>query len=167
MKNSKCAFTLAEVLITLGIIGIVAALTLPSLIENHNKKVWVTALQKFYSTQQQGFQKMLVDEGAEKLEDTSVFQSIGPTSTSTMDFCQPGQSGNASCKMFFDNLKKYFQFNIITTASSPETYIYDLNGNIEDSYSGYSRVIALADGSFILSGSTFYKSELKGSETRA
>ena len=32
------AFTLAEVLITLGIIGIVAALTLPNLIEEHQKK---------------------------------------------------------------------------------------------------------------------------------
>ena len=35
----KIAFTLAEVLITLGIIGVVAALTLPTLIENHNKRV--------------------------------------------------------------------------------------------------------------------------------
>ena len=31
-------FTLAEVLITLGIIGIVAAMTMPTLIENHRKK---------------------------------------------------------------------------------------------------------------------------------
>lgn len=33
------AFTLAEVLITLGIIGIVAAMTLPALISNYNKKI--------------------------------------------------------------------------------------------------------------------------------
>ena len=32
-------FTLAEVLITLGIIGVVAALTMPVLIENHKKQV--------------------------------------------------------------------------------------------------------------------------------
>lgn len=32
-------FTLAEVLITLGIIGIVAALTLPSLIQKYQEKV--------------------------------------------------------------------------------------------------------------------------------
>ena len=36
--KSKCAFTLAEVLITLGIIGVVAALTLPSVITNYQKK---------------------------------------------------------------------------------------------------------------------------------
>ncbi len=35
----KKAFTLAEVLITLGIIGVVAALTLPSLITNYKVKV--------------------------------------------------------------------------------------------------------------------------------
>ena len=33
-KKKKAAFTLAEVLITLGIIGVVAAITLPALIEN-------------------------------------------------------------------------------------------------------------------------------------
>ena len=37
------AFTLAEVLITLSVIGIVAALTIPSMIENHNNKAWATA----------------------------------------------------------------------------------------------------------------------------
>ena len=37
------AFTLAEVLITLAVIGIVAALTLPGLIKNHNEKAWSTA----------------------------------------------------------------------------------------------------------------------------
>ena len=42
-------FTLAEVLITLGIIGVVAALTLPSLISNHQEKVKITKLKKAYS----------------------------------------------------------------------------------------------------------------------
>ena len=46
----KKGFTLAEVLITLGIIGIVAALTMPVLISSHQKKVAVAGLKKFYST---------------------------------------------------------------------------------------------------------------------
>lgn len=50
-KNSrKVAFTLAEVLITLGIIGVVAALTMPVLIENHKKQVIISKLDKAYST---------------------------------------------------------------------------------------------------------------------
>ena len=45
----KAAFTLAEVLITLGIIGVVAAMTLPVLIANHQKQVTIARLKKIYS----------------------------------------------------------------------------------------------------------------------
>ena len=45
----KAAFTLAEVLITLGIIGIVAALTLPSVVANYKEKQLTTAWKKAYS----------------------------------------------------------------------------------------------------------------------
>ncbi len=47
--NNKLGFTLAEVLITLGIIGVVAALTMPVLIANHQKQVTVTRLKEVYS----------------------------------------------------------------------------------------------------------------------
>lgn len=46
----KSGFTLAEVLITLGIIGIVASLTIPTLIQKHRAMIVETRLQKFYST---------------------------------------------------------------------------------------------------------------------
>ena len=46
-------FTLAEVLVTLGIIGVVAALTMPTLIDNHRKAVTETRLEKFYSLMSQ------------------------------------------------------------------------------------------------------------------
>lgn len=45
----KKAFTLAEVLIILGIIGIVAALTIPSLITTYQEKVTVAKLKKTYN----------------------------------------------------------------------------------------------------------------------
>ena len=38
LANKKLAFTLAEVLITLGIIGVVAAITIPNLISTYRKK---------------------------------------------------------------------------------------------------------------------------------
>ena len=47
-KMSKKAFTLAEVLITLGIIGIVSALVFPSLIESHQKRKTALAVKKAY-----------------------------------------------------------------------------------------------------------------------
>ena len=43
------AFTLAEVLITLGIIGVVAAMTLPTLIQNYQKQVVITRLKYAYN----------------------------------------------------------------------------------------------------------------------
>ena len=47
--KNKQGFTLAEVLITLGIIGVVAAMTLPTLIANYQKKVIATKLKQTYS----------------------------------------------------------------------------------------------------------------------
>ena len=49
----KKAFTLAEVLITLGIIGVVVAMTMPTLINNYQKKLAVTRLEHFSSMMQQ------------------------------------------------------------------------------------------------------------------
>lgn len=51
--NMKKAFTLAEVLITLAIIGIVAALTIPTLVQNYKKNRVETSLKKFYSVMNQ------------------------------------------------------------------------------------------------------------------
>lgn len=54
VKNA--AFTLAEVLITLGIIGVVAAMTIPALIGHYKKVQTVTQLKKVYSALQQSVQ---------------------------------------------------------------------------------------------------------------
>ncbi len=43
------AFTLAEILITLGIIGVVAAMTIPALINNYNEKQWINKLKQTYT----------------------------------------------------------------------------------------------------------------------
>lgn len=72
MKNSKSAFTLAEVLITLGIIGVVAALTMPSLITNYRKKQTVAQLKKVYSELSQAAQMSVVQNGDMKNWDYSL-----------------------------------------------------------------------------------------------
>lgn len=66
----KVAFTLAEVLITLGIIGVVAAITLPILIQKYQKQVWVNQLKKSVSTWDNGFKMMLADAGTDNLLNT-------------------------------------------------------------------------------------------------
>lgn len=50
MKKLNNGFTLAEVLITLGIIGVVAAMTIPTLMQNANERATITTLKKAYST---------------------------------------------------------------------------------------------------------------------
>ena len=56
------AFTLAEVLITLGIIGVVAAITIPGLINNYKANKLRTQFLKSYSTIQQAFKLMQEDD---------------------------------------------------------------------------------------------------------
>ena len=51
----KLAFTLAEVLITLGIIGVVAAMTMPTLITNYQKRATVAKLKRAYSVIKQAY----------------------------------------------------------------------------------------------------------------
>ena len=52
-SQRRAAFTLAEVLITLGIIGVVAAMTIPVIIGNYKKQKVETSLAKFYSVMNQ------------------------------------------------------------------------------------------------------------------
>ena len=75
----KLAFTLAEVLITLGIIGIVAAMTIPSMISNFQKREIETRLKEDYSIFSQvnkmmiendvAFNMAAIDNDTQKLRD--------------------------------------------------------------------------------------------------
>ena len=49
MTKDKAAFTLAEVLITLGIIGIVAAMTIPNIVAKYKQRMFVFQWRKTYS----------------------------------------------------------------------------------------------------------------------
>ena len=62
-SRKRIAFTLAEVLITLGIIGVIASLTLPNLIANYQEKVATVRLKKVYSTISNAYNLILEDEG--------------------------------------------------------------------------------------------------------
>lgn len=71
----KKAFTLAEVLITLGIIGVVAALTLPAVIQNYQKRSLEVATKKFYSVITQAVKQYMTDEGIDDLRGSSLSES--------------------------------------------------------------------------------------------
>ena len=61
--KSKIAFTLAEVLITLGIIGVVAAMTMPALIQRQNEKATVVKLKKAYSVLENAYRLAKEENG--------------------------------------------------------------------------------------------------------
>ncbi len=48
-ENERCAFTMAEILLSLTIIGVVAAITLPSLTGNINERTWNTQRKALYA----------------------------------------------------------------------------------------------------------------------
>ncbi|MFA6990032.1 MAG: type II secretion system protein [Candidatus Gastranaerophilaceae bacterium] len=64
-NKPKAAFTLAEVLLTLTIIGIIAAMTIPALMNNTNKTENVAALKKAYSTIMQATLMITADNGGD------------------------------------------------------------------------------------------------------
>ncbi len=106
-------FTLAEVLITLGIIGVVAAMTLPTLVANYQKTVMVTQLKKEVNTLSNNFKKIMADEQVYKLSDTSIFDSTGAINA--------------------DAYKNYFQANYADENSKfgdyvSSTFNRDING---------------------------------------
>ena len=53
IQRSKLAFTMAEILISLTIIGVIAAITLPSLRANINESAWATQRKALYSRMSQ------------------------------------------------------------------------------------------------------------------
>lgn len=73
MKKVFRGFTLAEVLITLGVIGVVAAMTIPTLISNYQKRQYVTQLKKDYSLFQQGLKQYMATQGVTSLGDTDLY----------------------------------------------------------------------------------------------
>ena len=78
--KKKAAFTLAEVLITLGIIGIVAAMTIPTLIANYQKKVTATKLKQTYSILSQALKMAQAEHG-----DPNTWSIAGVKGSSAMD----------------------------------------------------------------------------------
>lgn len=92
-NQRRLAFTLCEILIVLGIIGIIAEMTIPDLVSNFQKQVTVTRLEQTYSMLQQVIKLSEIDNGP----------------VSTWDF-SPGAGGTIQgSHAFFDTyFKPYF-----------------------------------------------------------
>ena len=68
MDKKNKGFTLAEVLITLVIIGVIASMTIPTLMNNTNKQELVSKLKKVYSEMSQVTNRIIAEEGNPKAD---------------------------------------------------------------------------------------------------
>ena len=96
----KHGFTLAEVLITLGIIGVVAALSAPSLVLNSRDQANGAKLAVAVSTLENAFSAAMAQEGVNDLRRSTLWSTLLSTS-SRMDDNQ----------RFVGNLSKYMNLN--------------------------------------------------------
>lgn len=140
------AFTLAEVLITIAVVAIIAALTLPGIIGNYKKKVLVAKLKKTVNTLENGFTKMMADDVVFSLEDTKVFSNMVNFRYDLSSFVD---SMDPEDKEFEANLKKYF--NIISIERGKEMLVKPLCSDAP--WNSYDKdlagVIKFSDGSAI------------------
>ena len=67
----KKGFTLSEVLITLGILGVVAVLTIPGAMRNYQNRMYVSKLQKTYTQISDALQEIMNDEHVDNYYETS------------------------------------------------------------------------------------------------
>ena len=75
MKNKR-GFTLAEVLITIGMLGIIAAVTLPALRSDIDKNTWATGLKTNIAILNTAFNQMMTEEDVSDIRDTNLWTQL-------------------------------------------------------------------------------------------
>lgn len=74
--NKKFAFTLSEVLVTMGIIGVISALTVPTLVNNYQRKALALQLRKTVSDIDNAIDMLITEEGKTKFSATSYYNNL-------------------------------------------------------------------------------------------
>ena len=109
VTSKKVAFTLAEVLITLAIIGVVAVLTIPALIQNHNEKVWSTAKDLWEKKLTETVRRMNIDGVMTGHKSTEDFMNTFKNYMKVIKTCDNSE------------INKCYSTNIVQTGSDSET----------------------------------------------
>jgi len=148
MKNKKSGFTLAEVLITLGIIGVVAAMTIPTLIANTNSAKFKSQFKKTLATLSQA---ALMGEAQYELDYGSATADC-PQPISTAD----PNINTSICALFNGTLSGMTAYDTMNDLKIPGTdtsyspqFISDFAGGIGQ------HGFLLADGSLVGISTTF------------
>lgn len=140
--TKKIGFTLAEVLITLGIIGMVAEMTIPTLMNNVDAQVQKTAFKKAYSVASEAW-LMAVTESPGTYTGRGGWNCTWPDGTTTDYNVADGRSAAFKAQM---NVTKSC---VAQTGCWPDSYEYNGilgNGVAIGSYSPYDYSWVNADG---------------------
>ena len=142
ITSKKSTFTLAEVLITLGIIGVVAALTIPNLITNANSRKYSSQLRKTISTLNQAVRMSIAQNDMD-------FASVKVRCTNTPANDTLDKDGTL-CGLFNSTLKgATYVNNISSLGYSDNIFPYDID--IDEFYSSNDvYAYQLADGSVLI-----------------
>lgn len=107
------AFTLAEILITLGIIGIVAEMTIPTLIKTYQKQAYLSMLKLTYSEITQGFKMAMAIDFAKDFGDTELMSVVAKNGGDT-DIPAAETAAVDVLKKYFASAKFIPQANIVS-----------------------------------------------------
>lgn len=102
-KYKKISFTMAEILISLTIIGVIAAITLPSLRANINESAWATQRKALYSRMSQAISLMPNLNGFGEFIEADPEHNIEGKDTVTMSFLTNGLSKVLEMRNICDN----------------------------------------------------------------
>lgn len=130
----KKGFTLAEVLVTLGIIGVVSALTVPTLMKNHQKKVFVTQFRKAYSEISQAVEDYTNSNNAVNLFEAGLNGNDGITDFVSKEFKTVKVCNDSSIPCFASSYKTLSGTALSTSTFNPSS----AHGTCFSSAGGYS-----------------------------
>ncbi len=100
------AFTLAEVLVTLGIIGVVSAMTVPTLMQNYQRQSYVTQLHKVYNELSQALLRYQTDKNAINFKEAGLSGSEAYTEFQKNYFKVVQDCGTTQTPCFASSYKK-------------------------------------------------------------
>lgn len=86
----KKAFTLAEILIALMVVGIIAALTIPPVVTKYQKKMYATSLQKEYNKISEAIIKMMEEENVSNFYESKAAFAQNEDCSETTKTCSTG-----------------------------------------------------------------------------
>jgi len=151
----KYAFTLAEVLITLAIIGIVAAITIPSIVASHQKRELETQFAKTYRTLEQVISLAIAEHGdlstwewkdsyTAQEKDVFIKKYFLPY-FNTMKFCSAGRTKSECFPIVHKYMSGLGWDNEDVSKQNPQVILADgtsINFALFGNYSAHKRVMS-------------------------